>query len=322
MGEKMTDKTHEKFLAPVSPVIGIGRSLLALSQASVLIFSDTRSFFVPVGETTFELACNSFLGKASLFCAVPDLQIASALHIVMFLVVASGVLPGYTCFIHVYASYSFLAPLALPDGGDMIAGSLALILVFAYAGDQRRTHWSEFGARGVIATGISEGAQFAIKVQVAYIYLHSATAKFPVEAWADGSEMYLVTRQEMFGTSGWIGDIARLVTAQPFMTLALSWGAVMMELAIVALIFIPGRNAARVAILLAAGLHLAIIALIGLGSFGLIMIGAVLCATGSKFTNMKSVFHVRNLLPHPPVTAVEQNEPSVNSMELAIEAKE
>lgn len=124
------------------------------------------------------------------------------------------------------------------------------------------------------------GAQFAVRVQIAFIYFHSATSKFAVDTWADGTQMYYVTRQEMFGSSGPIGDNIRDLTTSPFVTLALSWGAIAMELAIAVLVFFSHKRAARTAIFLSAVLHLSIIAIIGLGSFGLIMVGVVICAAG------------------------------------------
>lgn len=266
----------------ISPVIGLGRSLLALAQATVFLFSNVRAFLVPVGGKTFEDSCGEYVGRISLFCVGPSPEVAAAVEVVALLVVASGILPRYTSILHAYISVSFIGVLTLPDGGDLIATSLSLLLVFVYIGDPRLWHWGRGESKSAVFRGISKGAQSAIRVQIAFIYLHSATSKFAVDTWTDGSQMYYVTREEMFGASGPLGDVARVLTSVPFVTLAASWGAIAMELCIVVLIFMPKPAAAKIAIALAIALHVMIIALIGIGSFGLIMIGAVLCAVGSR----------------------------------------
>ncbi|MCI0157655.1 HTTM domain-containing protein [Leifsonia shinshuensis] len=273
----------------VSPAVGLGRSIVALAQASVLLFSDTRGFFVPVGDATFESACADYLGQISLFCTMDSQQSASILTILVLLAVASGVLPRYTCLLHAYVSVSFVGVLSLPDGGDLIAANITLLLIFVYLGDSRVWHWMQGESRSITWRGISKGAQIAVRVQVAYIYFDSATAKFAVETWAEGTQMYYVTRQEMFGASGLVGQVARDLTTHPVITLASSWGAIVIELCIAILIFVPNKFAARTAILMCTFLHVLIIALIGLGSFGLIMIGVVICAVGSRFCRLEDV---------------------------------
>lgn len=278
-----------KSRVPISSVVGMGRSIIALAQASILLFSDVRGFFVPVGEETFDAACSEYLGQISLFCRMPSQQSAALVAIFGLLIVASGVLPRYTCFLHAYVSVSLIGVLSLPDGGDLIATNLSLLLIFAYIGDPRMWHWGRRESRLPAFRGISKGAQIAIRVQVAFIYFDSATAKLAVDTWADGTQMYYVTRQEMFGASGPIGDIARELTSMPVVTLASSWGAIAIELGIAVLIFIPTTAAARVAIVLSSVLHILIIVIIGLGSFGLIMVGVIACAVGSRFDGLKDL---------------------------------
>jgi antimicrobial peptide system SdpB family protein len=284
-------QTKRNVNVSISPTIGLGRSVLALAQATVFLFSDVRSFLVPVGGKTFQDSCGEYLGRISLFCIGPSPESAAVVEVLALLVVATGILPRYTCVLHAYMSVSFVGVLALPDGGDLIATSLSLLLVFVYVGDPRLWHWGRGESTSPVFRGISKGAQFAIRVQVAFIYFQSATAKFAVDTWADGSQMYYVTREEMFGASGPLGDVARALTSAPVVTLASSWGAIALELCIVVLIFIPKPGAAKVAIALAIALHVMIIALIGIGSFGLIMIGAVLCATGSRIAGLHGLVH-------------------------------
>lgn len=274
---------------PISAVVGLGRSIIALAQASMLMFSDVRGFFVPVGDETLESSCSGFLGQISLFCRMPSLESAAVVATIVLLIVASGILPRYTCLLHAYVSLSIIGVLALPDGGDLIATNVSLLLAFAFIGDPRLWHWGDGVSRGAVFRGVSTGAQIAIRVQVAFIYFDSATAKFAVDTWTDGTQMYYVTRQEMFGASGPLGDLVRDLMSVPLFTLASSWGAIAAELAIAALVLIPKKSAARTAIVVSSVLHVLIIAVIGLGSFGLIMIGVVLCAVGSRLDGFRDL---------------------------------
>ena len=119
-----------------------------------------------------------------------------------------------------------------------------------------------------------------------------------METWADGSQLYYVARQEMFGASGFVGEVSRALTSVPFLTLAASWGAIAIEFSIAVLLLIPRLNAARTAILLTVTLHLAIIVMIGLVSFGLIMIGAVTCAAASSVGTLSNLIPQRSKVSH------------------------
>lgn len=274
---------------PISPVVGLGRTIIAVAQASVFLFSDVRSFFVPVGGVTFEDRCDSMLGGVSLFCVGAPPGLIAAVSVVVLLVTASGFAPRFTCIPHAYVSLSFVGVLSLPDGGDIIASTVSLLFVFVFIGDPRLWHWTTGASSSAMLRGVSIGGQLAIRAQVAFIYFNSATAKFAVDTWADGSQMYYVTRQEMFGAAGALGDVARQLTAIPVFTLAATWGAIVLELCIALLVFVPKKNAARGALASTLFLHVLIIALIGIASFGLVMIGVVVCAVGARFDSVGDI---------------------------------
>lgn len=262
-----------------SPWMGIGRTVVALGQLSVFVFAEPLSLFVPVAGSSFEDSCSTWYGQFSYFCFLPSVDVACWLSVLGLVIVASGFLPTITCVIHAYASVSFVAVLTLPDGGDLIASAISLLLVPLLITDTRLSVWKpSSGGGGGIRQGIQVGSQFGLRIQVAFIYFNSATAKFAVEPWANGSEMYYVVRQEMFGASGWLGELSRWATSFPLVTLGMSWGAIGIELCIVVLCFSKKKKAAIAAISLTLFLHVGIGLLIGINSFAMNMVGAVVLA--------------------------------------------
>lgn len=270
-----------------NPVEGVGRSLIALAQASVLAFSIPGSLVTRVGNEDLASKCSSVqLAKYSIFCSsVIDLQSSALLCVCGFLVVACGIYPRITSVIHLALSFSLMAVITLPDGGDWIAYSASVFFVLVHAGDRRRWHWlvpngerSAVGSSGALM-GVAWAGMWLLKLQASLIYFNSATAKFAVEAWRDGSEMYYVSRMEFFGSAGVFGDQIRAATAIPVVTLMTSWGAIALELTVCVLILMPGSRASAVALALSTVLHIGIIVSIGIVSFGITMIGLVACAT-------------------------------------------
>ena len=79
---------------------------------------------------------------------------------------------------------------------------------------------------------MSVAAVFALRIQIAYIYLNSAIAKFPVDAWQDGTAMYYVARMENFGSVTVLGDFLRGLTNVPILTASITWGTMLCEIAL------------------------------------------------------------------------------------------
>ncbi|WP_235997440.1 sporulation-delaying protein SdpB family protein [Nocardiopsis coralli] len=267
-----------------SRVLGFGRTVIALAQATVFLFTPASHLFVPVGGDEVEIQCDSAVRSVTAYCLLDgtDRQIVSWIVLAILLVVASGLLPRYTSVLHAWAALSIHTSFSLPDGGETVAQVCTLFLVLACANDRRTWHWqaprAERSHRGSAFQGIAWAGHWGLRLQVAYIYLNSALAKLSVGQWQDGTATYYVSRMETFGASGVLADPVLWFTALPVVALATTWGTIAAEVAIAVLVLVSGRKQ-LVALALSVCLHLVIVVQIGIVSFGFVMVGVIVCAT-------------------------------------------
>ncbi|WP_221890473.1 sporulation-delaying protein SdpB family protein [Streptomyces sp. WAC07061] len=281
-GERLTavlERSVRRFPAE-SRALGAGRSVIALAQASVLVFTPASHLFVPVGGT--ETGCSAPVQAVSLYCLADtaDRQMVSLVVLALLLVVASGILPRFTTVLHFWASLSLGQSVSLPDGGDAVAQVVTFFLVLACAGDRRTWHWQRprGGDRaGSVWTGIAWAGWWGVRLQVAYVYLDSALAKLPVGPWSEGSATYYVARMENFGAAGLFADLFRWATGITLIALLTTWGTILAE-GLIALFLLRRESRQAVAAAISAALHVLIVLQIGIVSFGFVMVGAVLCA--------------------------------------------
>ncbi|GHC71760.1 hypothetical protein GCM10007079_04460 [Nocardiopsis terrae] len=264
-----------------SRVLGLGRTIVALAQASVLGLTPSAYLFVPVGTDEFEPTCDAPYAVGA-YCLANgiDRQIVSWFLLAILLVVASGLLPRYTALPHFWVSFSIHGHIALLDGGETAAQVGTAFLVLACANDRRMWHWQRprNPEKASVFQGVAWAGHWGLRLQLAYLYFNSSAAKLAVEQWGSGTAVYYVTRMESFGASGLFADTALWLTAVPAATLVLSWGTVVGEAGLAFLILRGGRMQV-LAFAVCAVLHIGIILSIGIVSFGLTMVGLVMCAT-------------------------------------------
>ncbi|MBH1938820.1 hypothetical protein I5Q34_31950 [Streptomyces sp. AV19] len=256
--------------------------MIALAQASILLFTPASHLFVPVGGDEIKVDCSTSAQAASLYCLAgsADRQLLNFLVLAMLLVVASGILPRYTTVLHFWASLSINQSISLPDGGDAVAQVVTFFLVLACVNDRRTWHWQRPGGeerKGSVRQGIAWAGWWGVRLQVAYIYLDSALAKLSVGPWSEGSATYYVARMENFGAAGLFDDLFRWSTSITLLALLSAWGAMFGE-CVIALLLLRRGSRQAVAALVSACLHVMIILQLGIVSFGFIMVGAVVCA--------------------------------------------
>ncbi|MEU8762724.1 sporulation-delaying protein SdpB family protein [Streptomyces sp. NPDC048659] len=265
-----------------SRALGAGRSTIALAQASVLLFTPASHLFVPVGGTDAATDCSTPVQAVALYClaGTADRQLLNLVLLAVLLVVASGILPRYSTLPHFWASLSLGQSVSLPDGGDAVSQVVTFFLMLACANDRRTWHWQR--PDGEVRSeslwqGLAWAGWWGVRLQVAYIYLNSALAKLPIGPWSEGSATYYVARMENFGAAGLFADMFRWATGITAIALLSTWGTILAESAI-ALLLLRRASRQAVAALISMALHVLIILQIGIVSFGLTMIGAVLCA--------------------------------------------
>ncbi|ASN20164.1 hypothetical protein CGK93_11155 [Arthrobacter sp. YN] len=270
---------------PQSRIIAVARSGLALSQVLTLLLTPAPYLYsVPILGQPSTGQCTRALENVSLFCIASELsdEVVQVLMIIGLIVVTSGFLPRFTSILHLWLSYSFAHTVALPDGGDTVLVFTTFFLVFISLPDNRLWHWSQGHSRSTTRfgawQGISWAAHWALRIQVAYIYLHSALAKLSVENWSEGSALYYIVRGEFFGTANFLQSFVFFLTSVPIVALTLSWGTMIME-AVIAGTLLSRRPIVQTAGFVACVLlHVGIIMFIGIWSFALAMVFSVMIA--------------------------------------------
>ncbi|MFJ4285907.1 sporulation-delaying protein SdpB family protein [Paenarthrobacter nicotinovorans] len=264
-----------------SPFIGVLRSILALGTLLTLIFTSNDALFRPVlGVGSYPL-CRG-VESLGLFCVMPreQLGLAKVLGIIILLLVISGPLPQLTGILHAWVAFSVATGISIPDGGDQITSNLTLLLAPICLTDPRLSHWS--GPRlGSLCTssraGIAAAFLVAMKVQVSILYFYSMTGKMFQPEWAEGSALYYIG-SGFFGPSGALKDAFALLTDNPVISLAMSWGALLIELLLAVTLLTPVKYR-LVLFVLGVSLHTGIALFLGIWSFQVAMLAALLLLT-------------------------------------------
>ena len=264
---------------PWTNVYGLARTIIAASTALTLIATSPDAMWSPFFEGQLgPLGCDGIRGSISLFCIVPPdyLDIAHRTAILILALVASGWRPRITGLLHWWVSFSILAS-ATRDGGDQVAALMTLLLIPWTLTDPREWHWQ----RAVVDTAasarklfVAHAARVLVRLQVMVVYLHSAVTKFAVNEWLDGTAVYYWFHDPIVGASPALEPLL-FPLARSGAVNALTWGAIAVEIALVLGLIAP-RRFWRPLFWLGVLFHVGIAVGLGLSSFSLAMIGALL----------------------------------------------
>lgn len=174
------------------------------------------------------------------------------------------------------------------DGGDNLARILLFYLLFT-----RSTFQLPSPGRTSARTYIHNMAALAIYLQVAILYLISATAKLDGQSWINGTALYYVLQTSGFGPPfDWMRELVKnayLVTFGTYATIVYQ----------VAFPFMLLNRLHFLWVLIGIGMHIGIALIMGLLPFGIIMTGAVLYTVrDSEWTHLRNL--LRKLVPNLP----------------------
>ncbi|MDO4252909.1 MULTISPECIES: sporulation-delaying protein SdpB family protein [Bacillati] len=261
--------------------IALGRSLIAASQISLLIFTDWKSLFVPVDKNPYGPKCEgiSNIGAYCLLFDYTGIEFPSILLIIGLIFVLTGFYPRYAGFLHLWITLSISSSIKLPDGGEAVAQIVVAFLAIISLSDRRLNHWNKDSFENSFFQPASWAASHVLRIQLVWIYINASIAKTAVPEWKDGTAVYYISLDPMFGTSGPFAFLFDWMAGVPVISLGMTWGAIVIELLIA--YFLLGTSKNRpFSFWLALFLHVSFIFMIGLWSFAIIMIGSVLVATG------------------------------------------
>lgn len=282
---------------------GAGRTVMAAAQLSILLLTPIKALLIPVVAMGEYPRCDG-VRAASALCIGNDSVGAEPrrwLLVVIFAVVASGYRPRWTAIPHAWATYSVAVSIAVPDGGESIGMIMALLMTPIALADDRTWHWQTPTTEpGRSWQTVTFAAFLAIRVQIAYLYLDSAVSKFGVADWANGTAEYYFLRDNMFGVARPWDSLFLSMSKNSVVVVALTWGALVIELAIGVCVLASDRWR-KAALVMDIALHGSIILTMGLWSFAMVMIGsAIVCATPER-------------TPSQPLTAPVMTAPLVTT---------
>ena len=257
--------------------LGLARTVLALGTLGTLLATPPRVLLSPLAGGITPPVCEG-ISRASAWCLLPgEPQFGRWLSVGVLLAVVAGWRPRLTAIPHWWVCWSLFASLTVQDGGDQITAVLTLLLIPVLLADSRRWHWQrpDPARSGPLSRIVAVVACLLMQVQVAGLYLDAGIAKLGVPEWANGTALFYIFRNVIFGAPPWLSPVLSAVTNQPLGVAAITWGAVALEIAIGLALLLPKQLRPY---LLASGLlfHDVIAVSMGLISFDCAMSAALL----------------------------------------------
>ncbi|MFC9635112.1 sporulation-delaying protein SdpB family protein [Streptomyces mirabilis] len=254
---------------------GAGRSLICFAELTVILLTPPKALLTPVLTISDGARCDG-VRAASAYCLVggnSHAEYARWLLVAVLLLAVSGYRPRWTAIPQLWAIYSIAVSISVPDGGESVSMVMSLLMLPILLTDDRTWHWQQAKAPlRPSAHAIAFAAFWAIRVELAYIYLDTAISKFGVADWANGTAEYYFLRDNMFGVSTpWAGIFLPL-SKNALVVVGMTWGALIVEL-LIAVCVLGSDRWRKAGLVLDIVLHGTIILTMGLWSFALVMIG-------------------------------------------------
>jgi antimicrobial peptide system SdpB family protein len=169
----------------------------------------------------------------------------------------------------------------MSNGGDAIAQITTMLLIPMCLGDNRVWQWTS-PAQPLAPSwrGSAFAAHLALRVQISLIYLGAVSEKVADPMWQHGSALFVVAYHPQYGFPLPVRDLLAPVLNSYWCVAVLSWSVIVLQVG-VALLILGRRRHRIVALVLGCGLHLGIMVLMSLVSFGLVMIALLFVGSAS-----------------------------------------
>ncbi|AKI93537.1 sporulation-delaying protein SdpB family protein [Bacillus subtilis] len=261
---------------PWKNTYALSRSLLGFSTLLVLLFNSADILFsYSANNVTCE---NVYIPTAFCFANKYSISFEVIRYLMIFILalVVIGWRPRYTGFFHWYICYSIQTSALTIDGGEQIATVLSFLLIPVTLLDSRQNHWKikdinydSFTKKIVLFYLVT-----IIKIQVFVIYLNAALERLKNKEWAEGTAIYYFFSDPVFGLPDYQLNLLNPLLESNYIVV-FTWLVTIFELFLAASI-ISNIRIKRIALILGIIFHIGIIISIGIVSFGLIMISALI----------------------------------------------
>jgi antimicrobial peptide system SdpB family protein len=258
--------------------LGLGRSLIALSNLITLIFTSSDELFpIDVFKNQQILDENERWNIFYIF-GFENLNWSYLFSIVILVITISGYLPQIICFFHAWISYSILKGGFITEGGDQIAAILSLLLIPICIFDQRINHWHNVPFfkynKSKYIHFFCYSCLIIIQIQMAILYLDAGIEKMKVPEWIDGTATYYWFNNNVFGAPNWMQVFFGGIFKSYLITPIITWSVMIIEILLFAAFFM-NQNMKKNMFLLGLSFHFLIFLTHGLPAFGFAMAGGL-----------------------------------------------
>jgi antimicrobial peptide system SdpB family protein len=266
---------------PWTNVYGLTRSIIALSSMLTLIFNPAEIIFRPApGVANYPLCQYTY----SAFCLGQNnyvyLNIIRWVCILLLFLVVIGWRPRITGIIHWFISYSMQSDLIVIDGGEQVAAVLTFLLLPITLTDSRKWHWSitisdpSEQHKNLSFKVIAFVAYFFFRLQIAILYFHSVISKIRDKEWIDGTAVYYYVHDKAIGFNSLFTYLSQWFSSSKLIVIP-TWGTLIVQMIIFGSLFAP-KKYWRYILIIAISMHEIFALFLGLISFSMIMMGALI----------------------------------------------
>lgn len=266
---------------PWTNVYGLARTLLATATLGTLLFNPPEILFHRLIGAKNPIACHDAIARATVFCVSPGHpETGRWLAVLLLAFVAIGIYPRLTALAHWWVSFSVWNAVTITDGGDQITLVLSTLLLPLALTDSRMWHWSQttsvrptrFGV--LLARVIGQSSLGLIRWQLFIVYLDACLSKLAIPEWRDGTAMYYWLNDNYMGLPGYMHGLFEPLLSSKWVAL-ITWSVLLLEFCLAISILMKPRI--RLYLFpLALAFHMGIALFMGITSFAVAMIAALL----------------------------------------------
>lgn len=273
---------------------------VALVSLTTILFTPLDILFYSTTTGQNPAQCRQIAEHISLYC-ISDSETwpfgARWIHVLVLLLVISGLVPQFATVLHWWVSWSFSVNSNVVDGGDQLLANLLFLCIIISFNDYRKMAWSSRrtgGPDNVTINAISISGYILFVGQIAGVYAQSTIAKLGVDEWRDGSAIWYWFQSSLVGPaeSNWMAQLVQPLIGNPLGSTLVTYTTLLIQAFLFLALFL-GPFPRRCAFIVGTIFHISIAVILGLWSFSLVMILAELvvyirAGDGLAVANLKS----------------------------------
>lgn len=264
--------------SPFSPILGLVRSILALSLLLTLVFNSTSTLFKPVSGRKDIIDCSGD-NHLTIFCILnpnnyDSLIMMKFVAIILLIIIMIGYFPQVLGIIHFYIAYSVQHTMSIVDGGEQVTLMMTFWLMLISLFDNRLNHWEQPKQKLDFNKAVGWAFILTLKIQISYLYLNSAVTKMKNKEWLDGTAVYYYLNDNIYGLPSLFYNFFKFIL-ETSMIGFVTWGTLILQLVISASIF-ASRRVKQIVFYFALLMHEIFALFIGLISFSIVMLAVLI----------------------------------------------